>query len=520
MEFAMSGEERSLDPHIVRSDAYDRSAARRVLEAHPRRAALIERGARLLPHADALLEDFFSLAYKLVIELRPKPQVPRATALARTLLTAAAQSPGLARLREHTLFDADRAAEAALDLFARALTTLVQSESIDEDDLIAAHTLAKAEEEQGDKERLLRELEKMKEEGVPVDPRLVEAAEKARKRAKSEKLNAKKKLDAAIDGLPPSFAGAMERATERAGEGAEEKDQSVAEWEQATGSEGGADARESLRRAEELRGKDSMDRLARIVGHLRHFALSTRRSRRLEKNAEEVVQLSLGDDLARVLPAELGALRHPIRRLDVLRRLVDGGLLSYELRAEGRGRGPLVVCVDGSGSMSGAKELWAKGVALALAEIARKERRRAEAIVFAGSEAELSQFALVASAGAGPAKRIRPKLASQIDFAACFPNGGTDFVKPLDRALSILEEQQFKRGDIVFITDGEATIDAETRARIAELKRERDIKIYGVLVDVPAGSQSSDAVLREFCDAITRVSKLTADSVKELFESI
>ena len=46
----------------------------------------------------------------------------------------------------------------------------------------------------------------------------------------------------------------------------------------------------------------------------------------------------------------------------------------------------MVICVDGSGSMSGSKELWAKAVALTLMDIARREKRACLALVFSAGD--------------------------------------------------------------------------------------------------------------------------------------
>src|SRR5690606_34595270 len=99
-----------------------------------------------------------------------------------------------------------------------------------------------------------------------------------------------------------------------------------------------------------------------------------------------------GADLARVLPAELAALRHRLQRLDFLRQYVEGQLTQYHLRGrETLGRGPMVVALDASGSMrvslstdgSGASRIdWAAAVAAALADMAVRDRRRCHAFAF------------------------------------------------------------------------------------------------------------------------------------------
>ena len=109
---------------------------------------------------------------------------------------------------------------------------------------------------------------------------------------------------------------------------------------------------------------------------MRQQALALRR-RTFERTSEEMFDVELGRTLDRLLPPELLALRHPAPptrpRCAVSSR---AQLLCYRLRgADERGRGPMIVCLDGSSSMAGEKEMWSKAVALTLLEIARRQRR-------------------------------------------------------------------------------------------------------------------------------------------------
>src|SRR5262249_14161717 len=105
-------------------------------------------------------------------------------------------------------------------------------------------------------------------------------------------------------------------------------------------------------------------RLAAPVGRMREQALGPRPGP-LARASEETFDVELGRALDRLLPPELLALQHPALRRDLLRRHVEGQLLCYRLRgADERGRGPMIVCLDGSSSMAGEKEIWSKAVAL------------------------------------------------------------------------------------------------------------------------------------------------------------
>ena len=103
-----------------------------------------------------------------------------------------------------------------------------------------------------------------------------------------------------------------------------------------------------------------------------------------ERSSEELLEVEQGDALHRLLPHELLSLHHPVLRKDFYRRFLDQELIQYSLRGvEDKGKGPMIVCLDGSSSMSGDKEIWSKAVTLTLLEIARKQRRLFRSICLA-----------------------------------------------------------------------------------------------------------------------------------------
>ena len=102
-------------------------------------------------------------------------------------------------------------------------------------------------------------------------------------------------------------------------------------------------------------------------------------------------------------------------------------------------------------------------------------------------------------------------------LAEYFPGGGTDFQQPLSAALECLQQARYKRGDIVFITDGECRVDAQWLSEFKRAKEQLGFSLFSVLIDV--GSSSLGA-LKDFSDKITTVSQLTSEAGKELFLKI
>ena len=245
-----------------------------------------------------------------------------------------------------------------------------------------------------------------------------------------------------------------------------------------------------------------------MVGRMKFHAMALRK-KVFERSSEEVLEVERGDSLQRLLPHEMIALHHPILRKDFHRRFLDQELLQYSLRGvEEKGKGPMIVCLDGSSSMAGDKEIWSKAVTLTLLEIARRQRRLFRSICFSSEQTPLQILDL------NPREHYEIKTKNVMDLAEYFPGGGTDFQKPLDAALECLQQSRFKKGDIVFITDGECQVSPEWAEQFRNQKEKLGFSLFSVLIDV---GSSSLGTLKEFSDRITTIKQLTGDEAQEIF---
>lgn len=200
------------------------------------------------------------------------------------------------------------------------------------------------------------------------------------------------------------------------------------------------------------------------------------------------------DRIARMLPAEAMLLGHPRLRLVWHARRAECTLLSYEdddrltevrlhqapvalprpgLQPGKRLElGPILVCVDTSGSMQGGAEAVAKAVVLEAMRTAHAQRRPCHVFAFGGPE-ELVELELgVDAAGIERATR----------FLGQAFRGGTDICGPLERVIAKLEEQRWQRADLLLATDGEFGATPEIAARLAAVKRELGLRVQGVLI--------------------------------------
>jgi len=492
----------------VESDAYDRSAFAALVADAPSLVKVAEDGGTLVPHFRALLEDVFCLLFKLEPRLRPAEAVAPAAALNRTLLEAFHGHPLLEHLRERTQLDETQAGLGTLLIAEQVLAMLREETLLPRGDLLDLWDLERREEELRRRGEELANVDRLAEEGDDAAKRVRDDAAHAAQVAEARLRQKGRQVAERLREMPARARAALPVAAAGLARQLAEAGQESESWGTGLGAGGRTSPGRKIELGRRLATNPKLRKLAAAVGRMREQALALRRSP-FERASEEVFEVRLGSDLERLLPPELLALHHPLLRRDFARRLVEGRLLSYSLRgADQRGRGPMIVCLDGSGSMAGDKEIWSKAVALTLLEIARRQRRLFRFICFSSADTPLFTLDL------NPRERHEVQEDRALDVAEYFPGGGTDFETPLSAALDCLRAARYRRGDVVLITDGECRVGPEWLAGFKAEKARLGFALYSVLIDV---GPSSVEVLRQLSDRVTAVSTLTDDAARDLF---
>jgi uncharacterized protein with von Willebrand factor type A (vWA) domain len=196
------------------------------------------------------------------------------------------------------------------------------------------------------------------------------------------------------------------------------------------------------------------------------------------------------DEIARMLPVEAANLGHPRLRMLWHARRAERALLTY--RVEGVAiervlvdretveavetqrprpvRGPIVAVVDTSGSMHGLPEQVAKAFVLEALRIAHEEKRRCRVYLFSGPEQIVEHELDVSPDG----------IAALLAFLGHTFGGGTD-VGVLERVVTLLHENDWKKADVLFLTDGE-WMASDTVLRGVERARKAGTRFHGVQI--------------------------------------
>ncbi len=223
--------------------------------------------------------------------------------------------------------------------------------------------------------------------------------------------------------------------------------------------------------ADMLQKDEALQELANILG--RH----TREEAKFEKEMREKIIISnewkahpsprgmiegitYSNDISNVLPSELALWKHPLTKPLFQLKFIKKELFcfKYTLKtkekvvatelyeasvAKKEEKGPIIICVDTSGSMSGTPENIAKTIVFALAKIAIEEKRLCYLISFSSS---IETMELTNWKDFNAIERL-------VDFLRMSFNGGTDASPALEHSVGLLQKENWKYADVLMMSD-------------------------------------------------------------------
>eukprot|EP01023_Acetabularia_acetabulum_P040007 TRINITY_DN3866_c0_g1_i14.p1 TRINITY_DN3866_c0_g1~~TRINITY_DN3866_c0_g1_i14.p1 ORF type:complete len:677 (+),score=122.77 TRINITY_DN3866_c0_g1_i14:232-2262(+) len=225
---------------------------------------------------------------------------------------------------------------------------------------------------------------------------------------------------------------------------------------------------------------------------------------------QETRGLTRTDDISRLLPSEAVLLSkgRTFRQAKLLffARFAEKSLQSYERDGWGdfptnivtnrreirptADRGPILLCVDTSGSMRGARETVAKSLALECMRSAREQDRNCYVFAFSGPS-EVEELEL---------NDDMKSVNNLLDFLEKVFNGGSDFNEPVSRCLGRLTDAKWANSDILLVSVGELRQPGpEIMRQLSGAKQKLGLRVHGLIVGSPDKQRADPAVLKALC---------------------
>jgi uncharacterized protein with von Willebrand factor type A (vWA) domain len=234
-----------------------------------------------------------------------------------------------------------------------------------------------------------------------------------------------------------------------------------------------------------VRSDPTLRRICELAGRYRRVAQSRQR-RKATHGLDDVVGVVPDADLGRLLPQELAKLAIPEFEDDTLRRLVERQSLCREYRAtEPVAKGPILVSVDESGSMEGEKVHTAKALALALAWIARQQKRWCGLVAYSGDSGERL---LALPPG-------RWNEGAVLDWLAEFIGRGSSLDVPVRELPGYYQKLGAPVGktDVIFVTDAICRIPAKVQEEFCAWKKRVQARLLALIIQSTPGDLAAVA---------------------------
>lgn len=277
-------------------------------------------------------------------------------------------------------------------------------------------------------------------------------------------------------------------------------------WGIEEGTEQTVSSVEKMELANRIATNEKLRLIAKLSGSLKDIADKKRRTK-TEDAFGELSSIELGNNLSRLLPCELQKLAQPELFPLFAKGYYEHSLLQYKIVGkEKKSKGPLIVCLDSSGSMAGLPDTWAKAVTAVLGQIAYLDKRHFRVIHFDTRVRRTDDF---------PPKHhdYRKFLDSMLSF---YSGGGTNWEPALLEAIKCLDNtKSLHKADIVLITDALCDMRQEVIEKLKSNKQHLETNIFSILI-----GNHSEKNLTKFSDRIWVIRDLSPEAsnqIEELF---
>ena len=489
-------------PNAVQMNEIDKEIYHDMVDTYDAMSENLNSGLQEYAPFTNLSEDIYNSLYKANPQLNDAEDMTSFTQFNHGIMDSLLDDPGFQDLHRSTKYDMlsaaigtevlqDAAMEQIMD-FKQELVNKRNGQKFDPTKASAGEVIENVN-KQGDVQNRINDLLNGREPS--------ELSEKERRklaRYQEQLMELQEEVEVDMDDAVQTVANATKKGIKEAAMNVAEVQDIIGAWGLESGASGARISVDKRKAAiERVRRSDRLKKLTDIVGRMKKIAQEKKKKKL--PNGHSIDDVETGNKLEALLPSEMMRLAHPATKKDFLNRYQSGQLLQYKKSDIHKvGQGPVVFCHDKSGSMGGERDDWATALALAMLEIAQKEKRNYAYIPYENHV--MGNYVRNIFPGELDPDHI-------MDIAELNVQGGTNFMAPLDEALKCILSDNYNKGDIVFVTDGECSVSAQWLKKFLEVKKEKQFYVNSVLINAGGGSVSKKS-LEEFSDNIITISNL------------
>lgn len=252
-----------------------------------------------------------------------------------------------------------------------------------------------------------------------------------------------------------------------------------------------------LKWGEFFRNNPELQKLCELLGKMNKEASKAEKIKIMEtvqyenividyNSKEEIRGITFSDKIEDALPQELGLLVDDDMSLLFDLKFVERRLMSFEKMGyasekvskveekektveKKEKKGPVIVCVDTSGSMSGDPENIAKALTLCLASMAHKQDRQCFLINFS---TDIETFDFSKDKG----------LSELLKFLQMGFHGGTDVFPALWKGLEMMKDEAYQKADLLVVSDFEFSYENEELLNAMNEQRKKGNHFFGLSI--------------------------------------
>lgn len=205
----------------------------------------------------------------------------------------------------------------------------------------------------------------------------------------------------------------------------------------------------------------------------------------------QISGIRMSSDISSVLPSELALFSNPATKKLFELKFAQNQLMSFKYetfvpeekneiqieeisKEKEEQKGPVIICVDTSGSMSGTPENIAKTITFALSKIALQEKRSCYLISFS-TDIETLDLSF-------KDKTNNEVLSTLVQFLRKSFNGGTDSFLALEHAVKVLQTENWKNADVLMISDFIMDSFGEDLENRIEIEKKKNTDFFSLVI--------------------------------------